>query len=513
MNYYCFYYTFILQNYLNNFINNFINFLVGNYSENEFKIFRLQYGLYRQKSSYMLRLSIPYGILNFDQFFLISYISYIYDKKYFHFTTRTNIQFNWIKLFYIFEIFKKTFLFFINSIQSSGNCVRNITSNINKFLNPTPWGEIIRQWFTFNSEFLFLPRKFKISILSCKKDYIIFKCHDLGIYIKKNFFNNLIINFLIGGGLGRTPVIGFYILKNIHWNKILNYFDKIVRIYNIYGFRNNIYKSRLKILIKSLPHFNYLSFIYKEFNYSNKHIYFFNEKNINYFFCLKKNNLKNYFLKKKIIYNNFFLCWLKNNIFNNFLFIPIKNNNTPSGDVNYLQIKIIYYFLNKTFYIFIFNRQNLLLDCSYFNIYLIYLKLKKYFLNIYNSFLITDSICCPGQDYCVLANAKSIYLLNIIKYMFLDFNTIFKLGKISLNISGCINSCGHHHVSNLGFLGVNKSGENYYQIYLGGNYNNFCSLKFSKAFLPSVSNFKIFYFFLKILKKFFLFNIYSNFRY
>lgn len=501
--YYGFYYKLILKRYINEFNKNIINYFSGRYLESEFKSYRLKFGIYRQKKSYMWRVGVPFGRISYLQLLVLSYISLKEDKKYFHFTTRTNIQFNWIKLIQIFEIFKKIYFCFLHSLQTSGNCVRNITSSTDsQNLKSEVWGEIVRQWFNSSSEFLFLPRKFKISILTEKKDNIIFKTHDLGIHFKKNKFNNIVFNVLIGGGLGRTPIIGVYILRDLHWKNVINYIDKILRIYNVYGFRKNIYKARLKILIKSLNKNNFAYFLYREFNFSNYYIYTLNEKEINYF--LNNDYLYNFKKKsfsKKIMFNPFFLNWFKNSYFNNFVYLPLKNLNKAPGDLNYLQLKLLYFFFKYFKHLKIFNRQNLIF-INFNSAYFLYLKLKKIFLNIFNFNKITDIICCPGKNYCVLANAQSIIIANIIQSIFKNFKSIYKIKNLFLNISGCVNSCGHHHVANIGILGVDKNNEDHYQIYTGGNFNNYDSLIFSKVLFNSFIYFKISYFLIKILKIF-----------
>lgn len=516
--YYNFYYKLILINYFNNFNKSLIYYFSGKYNENEFKIFRLHYGIYRQKNSYMCRIALPGGLLNYFQFVIFSYISFFYDKKYFHFTTRTNIQFNWLKIFYMFELFKKFSLFFISSVQTSGNCVRNITSSLFNNLYDNPWIEILKQWFNKNFEFLFLPRKFKISLNFSKVDDNLSKSNDMSFYIKKNNLNNIIINIIVGGGMGRTPTLGFYLLKNFHWKNIINYSDKILRIYNIYGFRNNIYKSRLKILFKFLNISKFLNFINKEFNFSNNLIYILNEKEINYFFTkidiynYNNYNYDNLKINKNILFNFFFLNWLKFNFKKNIIYLCLKNFNKPSGDLNYLQVKILYFFFLEFNFLKIFNRQNLII-LNFYNLYLVFKKLKKYFFNIFNSNLITDTISCPGSDYCVLANSKSIIISKLIQNIFIDFNSVLKLNLFFLNISGCINSCGHHHVSNIGLVGVNKNNLDHYQIYIGGNFNNFNSLNYSKVLTSSFIYFKISYYLIKIVKFFLKINRNNNFKF
>ncbi len=500
--YYCYnsYYKIIIKNSFNVFNKNLINYISGFYNENEFKILRLQLGIYRQNFSYMHRLAIHCGLLNFEKLINLSYLSILYDKNYFHFTTRTNIQFNWIKLLDLFEFLKKLSYSFIHSIQTSGNCVRNITSSNKNIFFIDCWGEIIRRWFNLNFEFLFLPRKFKIAILNQKKDDIFLKIHDLGFYLKKNHFNKITFNCITGGGLGRTPVIGSYVFFNLHWKNILSYSDKLIRIYNIYGFRNNIYKSRIKILFKSLGFFSYLYFLNKEFNYSNKFIFNINEKEINFFF-FKKNFFNIIIFLKKVNFNFFFLNWIKSIYKNKFIFIPIKNNNKSPGDINIFQSKVLYLFFRNFENFKILNRQNVVF-INFLNSYNIYLKLKKYFFNIFNYNYLTDIISCPGKDYCVLANSKSISISNIIQSVFTEFNTLNKIPNIYLNISGCVNSCGHHHISNIGILGVNKNNENWYQLFLNNNLNNYNNLIFSKNFLSSFIYFKINFHLIKILKDF-----------
>ncbi|WP_259288885.1 nitrite/sulfite reductase [Candidatus Nasuia deltocephalinicola] len=498
MYYYNFYYKIIIKNSFNIFNKNLINYIVGFYNENEFKTLRLQLGIYRQNLAYMYRIAVHCGVLNFDQLINLSYLSIFYDKKYFHFTTRTNIQFNWIKLLNLFEFLKKLSFSFLHSIQTSGNCVRNITSSNKNLFIISCWSELLRQWFNLNFEFLFLPRKFKIAFLNQKKDDIFLKIHDLGFYIKKNALNKIIFHVNTGGGLGRTPLIGSYILINLHWKNILNYSDKLIRIYNIYGFRNNIYKSRIKILIKILGIFSYLNFLNKEFNYSNKFIFIVNEKEINFFF-LKKNFFKNNYFFKKISFNFFFLNWIKSSYKNNFIFIPAKNNNKSPGDINIFQNKILYFFFKNFENLKILNRQNIIF-LNYLNFYNIYLKLKKYFFNIFNYNYLTDIISCPGKDYCVLANAKSISISKIIQFIFIEFNTLNKISDIYLNISGCINSCGHHHIGHIGLLGVNKNNNNWYQLFINNNTNKYNNLTFSKNFLSSFIYFKVIFYLIKFLK-------------
>lgn len=494
-----------------------IFFISGIINENEFKSFRLQNGLYRQRKSYMYRLLIPYGFLSFKQFYLISYIINKFDKNYLHLTTRTNIQLNWIKILDIIYICYFLYFLNLNSIQTSGNCIRNITLNYNifnkEFFENKFWSEIIKQWFNLNSEFLFLPRKFKISISNFKKDNNYLKIHDLGIFLKKNLFNNLLFDVFIGGGLGRTPLLGFNILKNIHWKKIFIYCDKIIRIYNINGYRDNIYKSRIKILLKSISINKFINFFKNEYFYSNIFLYILNENEINKIF--KNFNFLNYkdqYFLKNIKYNIFFLNWINLdfyfNIKKNFnVILLLKYYNTPPGDINFIQLKILFYLSLKynIFYFYITNRQNIIFNINFLNLYNIYNILKKYFFLIYNYNSLLDIISCPGKDFCSLGSSESISLSIKIQKYFLDYNSLKKINFLSLNISGCINSCSHHHISNLGFLGVNKKGENWYQFLIGGD-NSFNNLIFSKIIGPSKEKYNILLIFIKIIKNYLIFN-------
>lgn len=491
-----------------------IFFFSGIINENEFKSFRLQNGLYRQKKSYMYRLLIPYGFLSFKQIYLISYLINKFDKNYIHLTTRTNIQLNWIKILDYIHIYIYLFFLNLNSIQTSGNCIRNITLNYNFYNNNyfenKLWSEIIKQLFNLNSEFLFLPRKFKISISNFRNDNNYLKIHDLGIFLKKNSLNNILFDIFIGGGLGRSPLLGFNILKNIHWKKIFIFCDKIIRIYNINGYRDNIYKSRIKILLKSISINKFNNFIKNEYFYSNIFIHILNEdeinKIINNFYLY---NFKNRNFIKKIEYNIFFIDWINIDFYFEFkkkinIVLLLKYYNLPPGDINFIQLKILFYISLKysnIYYFYITNRQNIIFSTNYLNLYNIYNILKKYFFLIYNYNSFLDIVSCPGKDFCSLGNSESISLSLKIQKYFINYNSLKKFEFFNLNISGCINSCSHHHISNFGFLGVNKKGENWYQLLIGGD-NSFNNLIFSKILGPSKSKYDTLKIFIKIIKNY-----------
>lgn len=502
-------------------------FFIGKLNENEFKVFRLQVGIYRQKLSYMYRLLIPYSFFSLKQIYLISYIIHKFDKNYLHFTTRTNVQFNWFKIINSFDII--FYLLFCNliSIQTSGNCVRNITINYNfyikNYINNKPWAELIKQWFMINSEFLFFPRKFKISILSFKKDYNFVKIHDLSFFIKKTSINSLLIDILLGGGLGRIPLKGFYIIKNIHWKNIINCCDKILKIYNINGYRDNLYKSRIKILLKNISLNKFIYFLKNNIIYFNNFLYIINEREINriifYFYnkIFNCNLIDNYYFEKKIKFNIFFSNWFflntiifKYNKVN--VFLLLKYLNSPPGDINYIQLKILFY-INLKFnfkLLFINNKQNIIFNICFFYLYDLYIYIKKYFFFIYNNNSIFNIVCCPGKNFCSLANSESILLTNSIQKFFLDYNSLIKLNYFTFNISGCINSCAHHHLSNIGFLGVKKNNNSYYQFCLGGD-NTFNNLLFSNVLGSSINFDNSLFFFIKFLK--FFLKIKKNFKY
>ena len=458
--------------------------LNGNLTEDEFKPLRLMNGLYLQLHAYMLRVAIPYGELSHLQLKKLAEIAKNFDRGYGHFTTRQNIQFNWPKLTDVPKILEELASVEMHAIQTSGNCIRNISCdhlagiNNEEVEDPRPWCEIIRQWSTFHPEFSFLPRKFKIAVTASKKDRAAIEVHDIGLrLIKKN--SRIGFEVYIGGGQGRSPFIAKKIKDFLEKKDLLNYLEAILSVYNELGRRDNIYKARVKILvnelgkekIKSKIEDKYKNFTNKQLELSEKQI-----KKIYNFFKLPINQSKNSFIPK--VDNIEFKKWVKQNVINHkvkgysVVMISLKPPGKPPGDMNANQMNE----LSQLSYDYSFgeirvtHEQNVLLPhVENKKIYDLWLKLKKIGLSTPNIGLISDIICCPGMDYCALATARSIPISQKISQSFKKYNEQKNIGGLKIKISGCINACGHHHVGNIGILGLDKNGEESYQITLGGS--------------------------------------------
>ena len=458
--------------------------LSGELTEEEFKPLRLMNGLYLQLHAYMLRIAIPYGELSCKQLKRISEIAEKYDRGYGHFTTRQNIQLNWPKLIDVPDILKELSEVEMHAIQTSGNCIRNISSDHLAGLtkeeveDPRPWCEIIRTWSTFHPEFSFLPRKFKIAITGCKNDRAAIEVHDIGLrLIRLN--NDIGFEVFVGGGQGRTPVIAKKIKSFLPKKEILNYLEAILRVYNELGRRDNIYKARIKILVNEIGINKFKGLVETEwFSIKDGPLLLSKEK-------IKK--IKSYFnlpislnSKSKVPinpdkdYNN----WLKFNTLEHKLsgysivIVSLKTLLIPPGDMTSKQMSELSKIAKKYSFgeIRVTHEQNLVLPhVKNKNIYSIWKSLKKLNLANPNIGLITDTICCPGMDYCALATARSIPIAQRINDHFKDQKNQKTIGEMKIKISGCINACGHHHIGNIGILGLDRNGEEYYQITLGGS--------------------------------------------
>jgi len=458
--------------------------LNGELTEDEFKPLRLMNGLYLQLHAYMLRVAIPYGELSYLQLKKLSEISQNFDRGYGHFTTRQNIQFNWPKLTDVPKILKELASVEMHAIQTSGNCIRNISCdhlagiNNEEVEDPRPWCEIIRQWSTFHPEFSFLPRKFKIAVTASKKDRAAIEVHDIGLrLVKKNF--KVGFEVYVGGGQGRSPFIAKKIKDFLDKKDLLNYLEAILSVYNELGRRDNIYKARIKILvnelgkekIKSMIEDKYKNFMNKKLELNESQI-----KKIHDFFKLPIKQPKKSVLPK--IENLEFKQWVSQNVINHkikgysVVMVSLKPPGKPPGDMNANQMIE----LSKLSHDYSFgeirvtHEQNLLLPhVENTKIYNLWLKLKKVGLSTPNIGLISDIICCPGMDYCALATARSIPISQKISNSFNNYYQQKNIGNLKIKISGCINACGHHHVGNIGILGLDKNGEESYQITLGGS--------------------------------------------
>ena len=478
-------------------------FLNKELSEEEFRPLRLQNGLYIQRHAPMLRVAIPYGLLSSAQLTKLADIADKYDRGYGHFSTRQNIQFNWPKLEDTPKILRELATVEMHAIQTSGNCIRNITTDQfagvtpDEIIDPRYLAEIIRQWSTFHPEFALLPRKFKIAVTGSSKDRAIVQAHDIGLEVFTDKNNEMAIKVWVGGGLGRTPILGSVIKENLSWKHMLTYCEAILRVYNLYGRRDNMYKARIKILVKALGIVKFKQLVDKEWaiikngpnTIDSKEINrikaFFSEPNYK---TDKKDDLK------KHTKNKSFTQWLlrcthshKKEGYRS-VTLSLKSNEQAPGDATSDQMRAVASLADQYSFgeIRVSHEQNLILsDVSEDNLFELWEKAKIKKLTTPNIGLLTDIICCPGGDFCSLANAKSIPIAKSIQDIFDDMDYLHDIGDINLNISGCMNACGHHHVGHIGILGVDKDGSEWYQLTLGGNQGNFASI--GKVIGPSFS--------------------------
>ena len=458
--------------------------LNGQLSEEEFKPLRLMNGLYLQLHAYMLRVAIPYGELSSSQLRKLAFIAKKYDRGYGHFTTRQNIQFNWPKLPEVPDILHELSKVEMHAIQTSGNCIRNISSDhlagitIDEIEDPRPWCEIIRKWSTFHPEFSFLPRKFKIAVIGSTQDRAAMLVHDIGLrLIKKG--KEIGFEVFVGGGQGRTPIIGKKIKNFLQKKDLLNYLEAILTTYNQEGRRDNIYKARIKILVKELGIEKFKLLVdenFKKLSHKDLEIDKDSIDKIFKYFTLPdlKSNSKKVQTNENKEYNE----WVTQNVINHkvpgysIIHISLKPRNQPPGDVSSQQMEALANISEDFSFseIRVTHEQNLVLPhVENKNIYKLWVELKKLSLATPNIGLISDTICCPGMDYCALATARSIPISQKISNHFKSFSDQKRLGDLKIKISGCINACGHHHVGNIGILGLDRNGEEFYQITLGGS--------------------------------------------
>lgn len=459
----------------------------GRLSEEEFLPLRLQNGLYLQKHAYMLRVAIPYGTLSSKQLRTLGSIASEFDKGYGHFTTRQNIQFNWIELEKVAEIVARLADVEMHSIQTSGNTVRNVTTeafagvSADEFVDPRPFAEIIRQWSTINPEFLFLPRKFKIAVSASEQDRAAVRTHDVGIYINRTE-QGLRLDVMVGGGLGRTPILSQRLKEGLEWQHILTYLEAVLRIYNRHGRRDNRYKARIKILVKSLGIDAFAEEVEKEWLQIKNGP---SELTSTEFMRIAKQFESSSWdetpvdeYEAALSLDRTFANWVEKNTHEHkhpgYLSVVISTKpgpHNPPGDVTAAQMNIIAD-LSEQFgdsEIRLTHEQNIVLpSIQKRHLYDLWAILKKAGLGASNVGLLTDMITCPGGDYCALANAKSIPVAADIQRHFSDLYYLHDIGELDLNISGCMNACGHHHTGNIGILGVDKNGSEWYQITIGG---------------------------------------------
>jgi len=473
-------------------------------TDEEFRPLRLQNGLYIQRHAPMLRVAIPYGLLSSNQLRTLADIADEFDRGYGHFSTRQNIQYNWPKLEDTPKILRKLADAEMHAIQTSGNCIRNITTDPYAGVTPDEIvdtryiAEILRQWSTFHPEFALLPRKFKISISGSKHDRALVKTHDIGLELVKEQ-ENLFVNVFVGGGLGRTPMIGQLLKEKLPIEHLLSYCESIIRIYNLFGRRDNMYKARIKILVKALGVESFKKQVEDDWNNGKNSSNHLNDKEINrvkqFFTSPNYETVESIDLEDQFRDDHNFLHWIKRNtrehIKNGYRSVTISlkgKKQTAPGNIQSSEMRVVADLADQYSFgeIRSTHEQNLVLaDVKEKDLYDVYSVLCENNLGEANIGLITDIICCPGGDFCSLANAKSIPIAKSIDNLFDNYDFLFDIGTISLNISGCMNACGHHHVGNIGILGVDKDGSEWYQITLGGQQGVNASL--GKVIGPSFS--------------------------
>jgi sulfite reductase (NADPH) hemoprotein beta-component len=459
-------------------------------SEQEFLPLRLQNGLYVQRYAPMLRIAIPYGMLSSTQLRKLADISCRYDRSYGHFSTRQNLQLNWPKLEDVPDILAELAQVEMHAVQTSGNCIRNTTTDqyagviSDEIVDPRPYCELIRQWSTFHPEFAFLPRKFKIAVNATESaDRAATQVHDIGLHIKKNDAGEIGFKVIVGGGLGRTPMVGVTICEFMPRKDLLTYLDAIIRVYNQQGRRDNKYKARIKILVKALGIEEFRNRVNAEWallkgkestvpmSEFDRLTSFFSEPA----YAALEN--KPAILSSKLADSAGFARWYERNTFEHkksgyrIVTLTLKKAGQAPGDATSEQMQKAADLSDKFSFgeLRVSHEQNLVLaDVRQEQLVELWEAAKEAGFATPTLGLLTDMICCPGGDFCSLANAKSIPIAEQIQETFNDLDYLFDLGNIDLNISGCMNACGHHHVGNIGILGVDKKGEEFYQISIGG---------------------------------------------
>ncbi len=460
-------------------------FLKGALSEDEFRHLRLRNGLYIQRQAPMLRIAVPYGLLSAAQLRTLAKIARDYDRGYGHFTTRQNIQFNWPKLEQVPDILAELAEIEMHSIQTSGNCIRNTTSDHlagitpDELEDPRPWCEIIRQWSTFHPEFSYLPRKFKIAVTGAPQDRAASLVHDIGVHIVRDASGEPGFEILAGGGLGRTPIIGQVVRKFLPREHLLSYLEAILRVYNLQGRRDNLTKARIKILVRSLGIEEFTRRVEAQWEMLRDGGLRVDEAQIE--------RMRSFFnppaylalpdIAAEAGRETAFRAWYRYNTVAHkvpgyrAVYVSLKKPGVAPGDATEAQMDLIADLADRYSFgeVRVTHTQNLLLaDVAQNQTYELWRILERAGLATPNIGTLTDIICCPGLDFCSLANAGSIDVAKLINERFDDYDYIYDLGEIDIKMSGCMNACGHHHVGNIGILGVDKGGEEWYQITIGG---------------------------------------------
>ncbi len=471
----------------------------GELTDDEFRPLRLQNGLYIQRHAPMFRIAVPYAMMNSAQLRTLASVARKYDRGYGHFTTRHNLQLNWPKIEDVPEILAELAEVEMHAIQTSGNCLRNITTDqfagvaADEVIDPRPLAEILRQWTTFHPEFAFLPRKFKIAISGTKEDRAVTWFHDIGLHLQEQ---NGEIGFrvIVGGGLGRTPIRGQIVREFLPWQHILTYCEAILRVYNRQGRRDNAYKARIKILVQALGVEAFTQLVEEEWAHGKDGPATLTQAEFDrvaaHFTAPTYETVGEVALPEEKSFKN----WVDRNTFAHkvagytAVTLSLKKHGVAPGDITSEQMEAVAELADQYSFgeLRISHEQNVILaDVKQSDLYEIWQKAKATGLATPNIGLLTGIICCPGGDFCDLANAKSIPIATAIQARFDDLDYLFDIGDLDLNISGCMNACGHHHVGHIGVLGVDKNNAEFYQVTLGGRQGN--AARLGKVIGPSFS--------------------------
>jgi len=467
-------------------------FLKGEINDDQFRALRLRNGLYIQTHAPMLRVAVPYGLLSSRQLRKIAHIARSYDKNYCHFTTRQNIQFNWPKLEQVPDILAELADVQMHAIQTSGNCIRNTTADhlagigVDEIEDPRPYCEIIRQWSTLHPEFDYLPRKFKIAVSGALHDRAATQFHDIGIHLVKNDAGEIGFKILVGGGLGRTPVIGQVIKPYLEKKHLLSYLEAILRIYNLYGRRDNKYKARIKILVKESGLENFTALVEQEWLLT-KDAHELSDERID---AIKSQFIapgydagaaQDSSLAQQQQEYPAFSTWVKHNTLSHkvlgyrAVFLSLKAPDSPPGDMSDAQLDAVADLAEQYSFAEVrsTHRQNLVFaDVKQADLFPLWQQLDAIKLATPNIGTVTDMICCPGLDFCSLANSGTIGVAREINEALDDMDDLHDIGDVKINMSGCMNGCAHQSVGHIGILGVDKKGTEWYQLTLGGSSEN-----------------------------------------
>ena len=472
-------------------------YLAGELSEDEFRPLRLMNGLYVQRHAPMLRVAVPYGMLSSRQVRKLAHIARTYDRGYGHFTTRQNLQFNWPVLETVPDILAELAEVEMHAIQTSGNCIRNTTTDqfagvaADELVDPRPYCEIIRQWSTFHPEFTYLPRKFKIAVSGAEQDRAATLVHDIGLHAVRNAEGEVGFRVIVGGGLGRTPMIGSVIREFLPAKHILTYLDAILRVYNRFGRRDNKYKARIKILVKAMTADGFAAKVEEEWSHLKdgpatvpdgefaRMAEFFTAP------AYEPLNADDPAFTAKLAESPAFARWVARNTLKHkvagyrAVTLSLKATGVPPGDATAEQLDAVADWADAYSFgeLRVSHEQNLILaDVRETDLFALWEQARAAGFATPNIGLLSDIVCCPGGDFCSLANAKSIPIAAAIQQRFDNLDYQHDIGELELNMSGCMNACGHHHIGHIGILGVDKQGSEWYQVSLGGSQGEHASL-------------------------------------